>query len=32
MSGLGKTIFVYCKDQIRGERIFMPIAWEEGAE
>lgn len=27
--GLGKDIFVYCKDQVRGERIFMPIAWEE---
>ncbi len=25
---LGKGIYVYCKDKLRGERIFMPIAWE----
>lgn len=27
--GLGKDVFVYCKDKIRGERMFMPIAWEK---
>lgn len=27
-SGLGKDIFVYVKDQVSGERIFMPLAWE----
>lgn len=26
---LGKGIFVYCKDQLRGETIFVPIAWED---
>lgn len=25
---LGKGVFVYCKDKVRGERMFMPIAWE----
>ena len=25
---IGKGIFVYCKDRLRGETIFMPIAWE----
>jgi hypothetical protein len=25
---LGKGIFVYCKDKLRGETIFMPISWE----
>jgi hypothetical protein len=26
---MGKGIFVYCKDKLRGETIFMPVAWEE---
>lgn len=25
---LGKGVFVYCKDKLKGETIFMPIAWE----
>lgn len=25
---LGKGIFVFCKDKVAGETIFMPIAWE----
>lgn len=25
---LGKGIFVYCKDKLRGEAIFMPVSWE----
>lgn len=25
---LGKGVFVYCKDKVAGERIFMPVAWE----
>lgn len=25
---LGKGVFIYCKDKLRGERIFMPISWE----
>lgn len=25
---LGKGAFVYCKEQLRGERMFMPITWE----
>ena len=25
---LGKGIFVYCKDKLHGENIFMPVAWE----
>ena len=25
---LGKGVFVYCKDQLRGETMFMPITWE----
>lgn len=27
--GLGKDVFVYCKDRVRGERMFMPVAWEK---
>lgn len=26
---LGKGVFVYCKGEMRGERIFMPLAWEK---
>jgi hypothetical protein len=26
---LGKGIFVFVKDQVRGQSIFMPIAWEK---
>jgi len=29
---LGKGIFVYCKDKLQGETIFMPVAWEEKTE
>lgn len=25
---LDECVFVYCKDRLRGERIFMPISWE----
>lgn len=25
---LGKGIFVFCKDKLKGERMFMPLAWE----
>lgn len=25
---LGKGVTVYCKDKLRGEEIFMPVAWE----
>jgi hypothetical protein len=28
---LGKGVFVYCKDKLRGETIFMPVAWEKEA-
>lgn len=30
MSYLGRDVYVFVKDVLRGERIFMPIAWEEG--
>lgn len=26
---LGEGIFVYCKDKLKGETIFMPVSWEE---
>lgn len=26
---LGKGVTVYCKDKLRSETIFMPVAWEE---
>lgn len=29
---LGKGVFVYCKDKLRGEKMFMPIAWETDLE
>lgn len=29
--GLGKDVFVFCKDKLKGERMFMPLAWEEGS-
>lgn len=29
LRGLGKDVFVYCKDKLRGERMFVPIAWED---
>ena len=25
---LGKGVYVFCKDKVKGERIFMPLAWE----
>ena len=25
---LGKGAYVYCKDKLKGENIFMPLAWE----
>lgn len=28
LGDLGKGVFVYCKDKINGENIFMPISWE----
>lgn len=27
--GLGKEVFVYVKEKVRGEKIFMPIEWEK---
>lgn len=27
--GLGKGVFVYCKDKLAGETIFMPVSWEK---
>jgi len=29
---LGKGIYVFCKDKLRGETIFMPVAWEKQEE
>lgn len=29
LGDLGKGIFIYVKDQIRGQAIFMPVAYEE---
>ena len=29
LRGLGKDVFVYCKAELRGERMFFPILWEE---
>lgn len=29
---LGKGVFVYCKDKLTGETIFMPVAWENADE
>lgn len=26
---LGKGVYVFVKYQVRGEKIFMPLAWEE---
>ena len=26
---LGKGVFVYCKDKLAGQTIFMPVAWEQ---
>ena len=26
---LGKSVFVYVKEKLRGDNIFMPIAWKE---
>lgn len=31
LGDLGKGVFVYCKDKVRGERMFMPAAWEPDA-
>lgn len=28
LRGLGKDVFVFCKDKLKGERMFMPVAWE----
>ena len=25
---IGKGVFVYCKDKLKGQTIFMPISWE----
>ena len=27
--GLGKEVFVYVKEKVHGNKIFMPVAWEE---
>jgi hypothetical protein len=29
LGDLGKGVFVYCKSELQGERIFMPLAWEK---
>lgn len=29
LGDMGKGIFVYCKDKLAGETIFMPASWEE---
>jgi hypothetical protein len=29
---LGKGVYVFCKDEMRGNRIFMPLAWEQPGE
>lgn len=29
LGDLGKGVYVFCKDVGRGERIFMPVKWEE---
>jgi hypothetical protein len=26
--GLGKSVFFYVKEELHGQEIFMPIAWE----
>lgn len=31
LADLGNGVFVYVKDQVRGELIFMPISWEKKA-
>lgn len=30
LGDLGKGVFVYVKDKLKGDNIFMPISWEEG--
>ena len=32
LGDLGKGVFVYVKEKLRGDNIFMPIAWEEEKE
>lgn len=32
LGDLGKGVFVYCKEKLHGERMFMPIAWEAEPE
>lgn len=29
---MGKGVFVYCKDKLTGNTIFMPVSWEERKE
>lgn len=29
LGDLGKGVFVYVKEKLHGDNIFMPIAWEE---
>ena len=29
LGDLGKGVFVYVKEKLKGENIFMPVAWEE---
>lgn len=32
LGDLGKGVFVYVKDRLKGENLFMPISWEEAQE
>lgn len=29
LGDLGNGVFVFCKDKLKGQTIFMPVAWEE---
>ena len=29
LGDMGKGVFVYVKEQLRGETMFMPVSWEE---
>lgn len=29
LGDLGKGVYVYCKDKVRGEHMFMPVEWEK---
>lgn len=32
LGDLGKGVFVYIKEKLKGENIFMPISWEEDSQ